>query len=240
MGFNGGSAYIANGKLFLYFNFKGIAALAIVNTNISAASSILIWIILDMINGKLRDQNGIFVSIPGICSATVVGLVVITPAAGYVQPGYTILMGLIRGFIIHLFLTGKKHFFHIDNTLDLFSCHGLGGLIGTFLTGLFCQIDVNNNGRNGAFYGNPIQLGYQIIGILITIAYSAVCTAAILLPMYFTIGIRINRLDQVHGLDNVAHGVIDLDQTQKDPPMKLTAMRPKITETNLAEKRQSV
>jgi Amt family ammonium transporter len=204
---------------------KGIAALAIVNTNVAAASSMFIWIILDIINGKSRGQNTIFVSIHGVCSAIVVGLVVVTPAAGYIQPGYAILMGLIGGSAIYLFLTGKKHFFHIDDTLDVFSCHGLGGFIGIFLTGLFCQTDVNNNGKNGAFYGNPIQLGYQLLGILITIAYSAACTAVILLPMHFTIGIRINRFDQVRGLDSVSHGVIGLEQLQKIQQMKLTTMK---------------
>lgn len=191
-----------------------------------------IWTIMDIIKSKLRGENTTFVSIPGVCSATVVGLVVITPAAGYVQPGYAILMGLIGGFLVHLFLSGKKHFFHVDDTLDVFSCHGLGGIIGTFLTGLFCQIDVNIKGKNGAFYGNPIQLGYQIIGILITVVYSAICTAAILLPMHFTIGIRINRLDQVRGLDNVAHGVIDLEQTQKVQQMRLAAIKQRTNETN--------
>ncbi|CAF3544128.1 unnamed protein product [Rotaria sp. Silwood1] len=94
MGFNGGSAVAAN----------GIASLAIVNTNVAAASSMIMWIILDIILGKAAGQNLGVVSIPGTCSATVVGLVVITPGAGYVQPGYALLIGLIGGCIIYLFL----------------------------------------------------------------------------------------------------------------------------------------
>lgn len=195
-----------------------------------------IWIIMDIIRGKLRGQNTIFVSIPGVCSATVVGLVVITPAAGYVQPGYALLMGLIGGFVIHSFLSGKKHFFHVDDTLDVFSCHGLGGIIGTILTGLFSQTAVNINGKNGAFYGNPIQLAYQILGVVITVVYSAICTAAILLPMHFTFGIRINRSDQVRGLDNVAHGVLDLEQTQKIQQMRLSTIKQRTNETNIPVK----
>lgn len=205
----------------------GLAALAIVNTNVAAASSMTIWIILDMMHSKWRGQNINFVSIPGVCSATVVGLVVVTPAAGYIQPGYAILMGLIGGSLIYIFLTGKKHFFHIDDTLDVFSCHGLGGLIGTFLTGLFSQTDVNRHGNNGAFYGNSIQLGYQLLGIVVTVAYSAVCTAAILLPMHFTIGIRINRQEQVRGLDNVAHGVIDVNPISPLQHLRLSSTRQK-------------
>ena len=202
-----------------------------VNTNVAAAASMSTWIVLDVVHAKFRGQNVMFVSIPGLCSATVVGLVVITPAAGFIQPGYAILMGSIGGLTIYLFLTGKKHFFHIDDTLDVFSCHGMGGFIGTSLTGLFCQVDVNNSGKNGAFYGNPIQFAHQLIGIAITIAFSAFCTAAILLPMHFTIGIRINRLDQVRGLDNVAHGILDLEQTQKAQQMKSRNIKQKTNET---------
>lgn len=216
---------------FVFFSL-GVAALAIVNSNVAAAASMIIWIILDMIHRKYRGQNINFVSIPGVCSATVVGLVVVTPAAGYIQPGYAILMGSIGGCLIYLFLTGKKHFFHIDDTLDVFSCHGLGGIIGTFLTGLFSQTAVNHHGNNGAFYGNSIQLGYQILGIVIAVAYSAVCTAAILLPMHFTIGLRINRQEQVRGLDHVAHGVIDNTQTPRNEPLKSISTRQKNNDTS--------
>jgi ammonium transporter, Amt family len=210
----------------------GVAALAIVNTNIAAAASMTAWILLDVIHAKIRGHAVVFVSIPGVCSATVVGLVVITPGAAYVQPGYAILMGLLGGVVIYSFLLGKKRFFHIDDTLDVFSCHGLGGLIGTLLTGLFSQLDVNDKGRNGAFYGNPRQLGYQLLGALVTCTYSAICTAIILLPMHYTIGIRINRLDQARGLDNVAHGVVDIEETQRANQMKLKTMKQKPADAN--------
>jgi Amt family ammonium transporter len=190
------------------FSFLGLASLAVINTNTAAASSMIIWIVLDIIVGKTRNHNVNTVSIPGACSAVVVGLVVITPGAGYVQPAYALLMGLIGGAAIFLFLLGKKYYFHIDDTLDVFSCHGLGGFVGTILTGLFCQTEVNNNISNGVFYGQPKQLWYQMAGVLVVLGFSIVCTAAILLPMHYTIGIRISRLDQVRGLDNVAHGVI--------------------------------
>ncbi|CAF0927760.1 unnamed protein product [Adineta ricciae] len=210
MGFNGGSALSAD----------GIAALAIVNTNVAAASSMLIWMILDIVKGKIQRQSAGFISIPGVCSATVVGLVVITPAAGYVQPGYALLMGLVGGLIVYIFLTSKKLFFRVDDTLDVFSCHGLGGFIGTILTGALCQKDVNSNGKNGALYGNPIQLWYQFIGVAVICAYAAVCTAILLLSMHFTIGIRIDRIDQVRGLDNVAHGVLEHELPVRPPSIK--------------------
>lgn len=229
MGFNGGAALAADGKRFIILSVKisistcqGLASLAVVNTNVAAAGSMLIWMVLDYFVGRVKGQSIGFVSVPGLCSATVVGLVVITPAAGYVQSGYALLIGLIGGFAIHLFLTGKKRFFRIDDTLDVFSCHGLGGLLGTLLTGLFSQRDVNSRIQNGAFYGHPIQLWYQLVGVFITCAYSAACTAAILLPMHFTIGIRLNSVDEDLGLDTVVHGVIEQNQTQqaKVPGMK--------------------
>ncbi|CAF2077405.1 unnamed protein product [Rotaria magnacalcarata] len=204
MGFTGGAAFAAN----------GIAALAIVNTNIGAASSMIIWIILDIINGKLRGCNSSFISIPGLCSASVVGLVVVTPAAGFIQPSYALLMGFIGGLIVYSFLACKKRFLHIDDTLDVFSCHGLGGMIGTILTGLFCQKDVNKQGNNGALYGNPAQFLHQLIGILVTCIYAGACTAIILLSLHFTVGIRIHQVDQARGLDNVVHGVIEPRPTQ--------------------------
>ena len=183
--------------------------MAVVNTNVSAASSMITWMVLDIIASKIRGQDVGFISIPRLCSATVIGLVVITPSAGLVQSGYALLEGSIGGFLIYLFLLGKKRFFRIDDTLDAFSCHGLGGLIGTILTGFFSQSEVNNQTQNGVFYGRPIQLCYQILGIVVTCAYSAACTAVILLSMHFTIGIRIDPMDQIRGLDNAAHGIIE-------------------------------
>ncbi len=218
-----------NLKVFLRL---GIASLAIVNTNVSAASSMIIWMILDIITSRIRGQEVGFISIPRLCSATVVGLVVITPSAGFVQSGYAILTGSIGGFLIHLFLDGKKRFFRIDDTLDVFSCHGLGGLIGTILTGFFSQSDVNSYIQNGIFYGRPIQLGYQILGTLVTCAYSAACTAVILLLMHFTIGIRIDRMDQVRGLDNATHGIIKQNPTQKFQRVKFYPTKKKIDELN--------
>ncbi|CAF0997418.1 unnamed protein product, partial [Didymodactylos carnosus] len=190
IGFNAGSALAANGT----------AALALINTNTSAASSLMIWVIIDMIRGKSINT----VSIGGACSAIVVGLVVITPAAGYVQPGWALLMGIIGGASINIILLIKKRYFHLDDTLDVFACHGIGGAIGSLLTGLFCQQNINAS--DGALYGNPIQLWYQLLGILVAVGYASVCTITILLPMHFFIGIKIKRREQLRGLDHVAHG----------------------------------
>lgn len=94
-------------------------------------------------------------------------LVLVTPAAGFVQPGYALLIGCITAEIVYWWLKLKSRFLHVDDTLDTFSCHGIGGIVGAFCTGLFCQIDINSLGANGAFYGNPLQMWKQLAGILV-------------------------------------------------------------------------
>ena len=133
----------------------------------------LCWMILDMIIGKSRGYNTVVISIPGLSSATVVELLVIAPATGYIQPDYALLMISIDGFIVYFFLAGYKHFFRVNDTLNIFSCHGLGAFTGAFLTGLCCGKDVNIIGKNDVFYDNPIQLWYEIVGILFASVYSA-------------------------------------------------------------------
>ncbi|CAF4691553.1 unnamed protein product [Rotaria socialis] len=188
MGFNGGSSLASN----------GVAAIAMTNTNTAAAAAGLVWILIDAAQGT--------VSISGACSGIVVGLATVTPAAGYIQPGYALLMGCIGSVIVYGWLKLKTRYLHFDDTLDAFSCHGMSGIVGTFCTGLFCQIDINSAGANGAFYGNPVQLWKQIAAILVTASFSAAITAGILLPMHFTFGITHTSEDQIIGLDQTLHG----------------------------------
>ncbi|CAM4839355.1 unnamed protein product, partial [Rotaria magnacalcarata] len=188
IGFNGGSSLASN----------GVAAIAMTNTNTAAAAAGLVWILIDAAQGT--------VSISGACSGIVVGLATVTPAAGYIQPGYALLMGCIGSVIVYGWLKLKARYLHFDDTLDAFSCHGMSGIVGTFCTGLFCQIDINAQGANGAFYGNPVQLWRQIAAILVTASFSAAVTAGILLPMHFTFGIKHTSADQIIGLDKTMHG----------------------------------
>ncbi|CAM4855908.1 unnamed protein product [Rotaria socialis] len=176
----------------------GVAAIAMTNTNTAAAAAGLVWILIDAAQGT--------VSISGACSGIVVGLATVTPAAGYIQPGYALLMGCIGSVIVYGWLKLKTRYLHFDDTLDAFSCHGMSGIVGTFCTGLFCQIDINSAGANGAFYGNPVQLWKQIAAILVTASFSAAITAGILLPMHFTFGITHTSEDQIIGLDQTLHG----------------------------------
>ncbi|CAF2615652.1 unnamed protein product [Rotaria sp. Silwood2] len=183
-GFNGGSAGAAN----------GLASLAAINTNAAAASGLLTWILLDLIRGQ--------VSISGACCGPLIGLVAVTPASGFIQPGWALLFGIIATCIIYIALL-YKHRLGIDDTLDVGIMHGGGA----FLTGLFSQRSMNTiNGADGAFYGNPIQMWYQLAGILTAIGFSGACTLAILLPLKWTIGIRISIQDEIAGLDWAVHG----------------------------------
>ncbi|CAF1047052.1 unnamed protein product [Rotaria sordida] len=188
LGFNAGSAIAAN----------GLAALALVNTNAAAASGLVTWVILDLIRGR--------VSISGACCGPLIGLVAVTPASGFVQPGWALLIGIIATVIIYIALIYKHHI-GIDDTLDVGVMHGGGGIIGAFLTGLFSERAMNTiNGADGAFYGNPIQMWYQLAGILTAIGFSSACTIGILLPLHWTIGIRIPIQDEIAGLDWAVHG----------------------------------
>ncbi|CAF4982651.1 unnamed protein product, partial [Rotaria sp. Silwood1] len=151
LGFNAGSAATAN----------GIASLALVNTNAAAAAGLLTWIFLDLIRGR--------VSISGACCGPLIGLVAVTPASGFIQPGWALLFGIIPTLLIYIAIL-YKHNIGIDDTLDVGIMHGGGGIIGAFMTGLFSQRSFNSiNGADGAFYGNPIQMWYQLAGILTAI-----------------------------------------------------------------------
>lgn len=90
----------------------------------------------------------------------------VTPSAGYVEPGYCLLIGAIVSLGVYWWLKLKKYFLHVDDTLDTFSCHGMGAIIGGLLTGLFAQTSVNSSALDGAFYSNPIQIWRQLAGIL--------------------------------------------------------------------------
>ncbi|CAF0982426.1 unnamed protein product [Didymodactylos carnosus] len=178
-------------------NASGLAALAMMNSNAAAAAGLMTWVIIDAIRGSI--------SISGACAGPIVGLVAITPACGFVQPGWALLIGVIGTLVVYSGLQVKKYI-GVDDALDCMFVHGIGGIAGAFVTGLFCQARVNSGGADGAFYGRPIQLWYQIAGILTTIAFAGLCTAGILLPMKYTIGIRLDREDEVLGLDHTAHG----------------------------------
>ncbi len=189
-GFNAGSALGAN----------ELAVLAFVNTMLSAASATVAWVCLEMLH---RGKP----SAVGASIGAVVGLVTITPAAGFVTAMSALIMSIL-GTIISFY--GLKFFerLKLDDTLDVFACHGLGGISGALLTGVFATTAVNADGANGLLYGNPELMIPQIISVIAAILLAAVVTTVILLLLKITVGLRINEDVEVLGLDKVEHNEV--------------------------------
>jgi len=184
-GFNAGSALAIN----------SIAISAFLATGLAAASALLSWITVEyLINKKL--------TLFGACTGSVVGLVAITPAAGFVSPIFAIIIGLSVSPICYFFVSYVKHKFNYDDTLDTFGCHGIGGIWGAIATGLFA----NSGIYHGLFFGNPWQLIIQLLGILVTLLLSGIMTYLILKIISFFTSLRVNKKEEILGLDIIVHG----------------------------------
>ena len=185
-GFNAGSALGAN----------EIATHAMVTTHLAATAAMGTWILLDIIVKKRP-------SVTGICMGLVVGLVSITPAAGYVLSQDAILIGSLGALCSYgalLFLENRK----LDDTLDVFACHGVAGIAGSILTGVFANVAVNPAGANGLWYGDTNLLEPQIEATLVAIVFSGAMTAVILKLLEKTIGLRVHG-DQELDIDQNLH-----------------------------------
>eukprot|EP00741_Cyanophora_paradoxa_P011264 tig00020554_g10882.t1 len=209
-GFNGGSAW----------NAADIASLACLNTHIAAASALCAWLLIEVIVDKHP-------SAVGASAGCVVGLVCITPGAGFVTPMASIAIGVIGAIISFGAVMLKKHVMKIDDTLDVWACHGVGGVTGAFLTGLFSNEWSNpwnakdHDGNlyyvaKGAFYGRGVLLGYQVAGIVVGIGYAMACTAVILFALKYTIGLRVSEAAEKEGLDVSVHGNAGYDHMQQN------------------------
>lgn len=188
-GFNAGSALGAN----------GVAAQALATTFIAASSSMLIWMLADWILDKKPSAVGAAIG-------AVVGLVVITPAAGFVSIGSAIVMGFIGGAACNGIARLVKEKLGLDDTLDVFACHGCGGLIGAILTGVFASKAVNPDGVNGLLFGESEMFLGNLVGGLIVIAYSMIVTALIIKMVSFVTAIRVSEDEEDFGLDQSQHG----------------------------------
>jgi Amt family ammonium transporter len=189
-GFNAGSAIRAG----------DLASIAFVTTTLAASSSILTWMILNWLRG--HPSSAVSKS-----TAAVVGLVAITPAAGYVTAMGSICIGIIAAIVCHLAIAYRnKWLSKVDDTLDVFICHGIGGLTGALLTGVFASKLVNDAGADGLLYGNPGQLLKQIIAVGATIAMSTMGTAVLLFIMKLFMQIRPSIEEQQLGIDVAEHG----------------------------------
>lgn len=184
-GFNGGSA-LASGEL---------AASAMIVTHFAAAAAAAAWIILDWLRvGKP--------SLVGACIAAVVGLVAITPASGFVGIGPAILIGIVSAVISNLACVVMKAYGRVDDSLDVFACHGLGGLCGALLTGLFAEKAINSAGVDGSLAQFIIQLqGSALVGV-----YSIVVTIVLLKILDLIVGLRPTEAAEVQGMDVTEHG----------------------------------
>jgi len=184
-GFNAGSALAANGN----------AGMAMVATHISAAAGSLAWMALEWIkHGKP--------SVLGIVTGMVAGLGTITPASGYVGPGGALMIGLLAGVVCYFATQYIKRGLKIDDSLDVFPVHGVGGILGTFLTGLFAAEAFGGLGLKSSI---AEQLLTQSIGILATIAWCAVISYVLLKVLDAVIGLRVSNEEETEGLDLVLH-----------------------------------
>jgi Amt family ammonium transporter len=187
-GFNAGSA-LASG---------GLATTAFVATNTGAAAGTLTWLILEKV---LRGKP----TAVGAATGAVAGLVGITPAAGFVNPLAAILIGSITALAC-FYAVSWKHKVHIDDALDTFPVHGVGGTVGAILTGVFASKVVNSAGRDGLLAGNPGQLVTQIVAVLVAYAIAAVGTFIILKIIEATVGLRVKGDTELQGMDINEHG----------------------------------
>jgi Amt family ammonium transporter len=187
-GFNAGSA-LASGQL---------AALAFMTTHLGAAGGALGWLFIEW---KHRGKPTAL----GVASGLVAGLVAITPASGYVAPWAAMVIGLAAGVVCYGAVLLKNRLGY-DDSLDAFGVHGVGGLAGALLTGVFAQKVLNDAGADGALFGNVKQLGVQVVACAATGAYSAVLTFGILKLIDATIGLRVPENEEREGLDATQHG----------------------------------
>jgi len=187
-GFNGGSALASN----------ALASYALLNTNTAAAAASLSWILVEWLHNKKP-------TLLGLASGAVAGLVAITPAAGYVDVLGAIMIGLLAGIIPYFMVTVAKKKLGYDDALDAFGIHGIAGILGALLTGIFADPSVNETAK-GLLYGNPKQLWAQFVSVVVTIIYSALITLFILVALKFSIGLRVKEEEEIEGLDSSQHG----------------------------------
>src|SRR2546422_2934593 len=187
-GFNAGSALAAS----------PLAVSAFVVTNTAAAAAALTWMALSWI------QNGRPSALATVTGA-VCGLVAITPASGFVGPLSSIAIGVLGGLVTYLMLLFRSKRTSIDDTLDVWAAHGMGGLTGALLTGIFAEKVINSAGANGLLFGNPQQFLIQLLAVAATAAYSFVVTFLLLKLLSF-MGLRVTDREEAVGLDLAAHG----------------------------------
>jgi Amt family ammonium transporter len=186
-GFNAGSALGAN----------SLAVSAFATTNTAAAAAGLSWMFFDVMKGKKP-------SVLGFCIGAVVGLVAITPAAGFVGVPQSIFIGAVAAIISNIAVYYKSKSV-LDDTLDVFPCHGIGGIVGMILTGIFATKAVNAGGNDGLFYGNPEFFFTQLKGLGIVVVYSFSVSYGIFKFINWVMPMRVSEAEEEEGLDKSQH-----------------------------------
>ncbi len=186
-GFNAGSALAAN----------GLAAIAFVNTNVAAAMGALAWMTI----AWWREGAP---SVTSVAAGSIAGLIAITPAAGYVTPAAAILIGGIAAVGCYIAVRLRERM-HVDDALDVFPVHGIGGTIGALLTGVFATTAINAAGSNGLLYGNPRQLLIQVFAVAVVWIYTGVMTYAVLKIVTAVMPLRVTEREEQLGLDVSQH-----------------------------------
>ncbi|WP_296888663.1 ammonium transporter [uncultured Methanobrevibacter sp.] len=186
MGFNGGSGLAAN----------GLAANAIIVSNVSAATALIVWTLLDsLIVGKP--------TVLGAISGGVAGLVAITPAAGFVDVFGALIIGAVAPLISYFAIYSLKAKLGYDDALDVWGIHGMSGVWGAIATGIFAVPAIG--GTAGLIYGNPEQVLIQIISVIATMAYAFTISFVVAKIIDKTIGIRVDESEEIGGLDSNIH-----------------------------------
>ena len=187
-GFNAGSA-LSSGSL---------ATVAFVTTHLAAVAATLTW---TMVEWYHRGKPTMF----GAATGAIAGLATITPAAGYVSPMAALAIGAGAGLLCYTALNAKVKF-RYDDSLDAFGVHGVGGMLGTVMAGVFASTAINAGGADGLFFGNPRQLAIQAGAVLLIAAYSFAVSMALFKVLDLTMGLRVAKDEEIEGLDITQHG----------------------------------
>jgi Amt family ammonium transporter len=186
-GFNAGSALAAN----------GVAVNALLTTNCSAAAAALVWMLLSWLDGRPSTL--------GLATGMVIGLAAVTPASGFVTPMAALVIGAVSaplGYYGIRFRLRRS----LDESMDVWACHGLGSAWGVLATGLFATTAVNGSGANGLFYGNPSQFAIQALAMVVTMVFTFGVTFVVAKALDWSIGLRVSPAEEEVGLDISTHG----------------------------------
>jgi ammonium transporter, Amt family len=183
-GFNAGSELAAD----------GLAGAAMMNTQVATAAAGLAWMFTEWLVAKKP-------SILGIISGAVAGLVAVTPASGFVNPTGAFVIGIVAGVLCYFAAVKVKHIFGYDDSLDAFGVHGVGGIIGALLTGVFADPEINPLGKDHS-------VATQLYGIVFTILWTGIASLVILYVVKALVGLRPTKQEEVEGLDITLHGEV--------------------------------